>query len=129
MSKPKTIKQVLRQASRKCPLEHDECLDLVQWLRERMIVFVHIPNEGLRSVIEGRKLRAIGLHRGFPDYLIFRPEGKAGTALEMKRIKGSDPPKNEQLEWGVRMTMLGWDFVVGQGAEDAIKQLKELGYG
>ncbi len=128
MTKPKTTKQFLKQASRKCPLEHDECLDLVQWLCEQKVPFVHIPNEGLRSVVEGRRLRAIGLHKGFPDYLIFRYGGVSGTALEMKRIAGSDT-SDEQLLWGDRMVALGWDFVIGYGAEDAIKQLKELGYG
>lgn len=124
----KTRKQLLTQTSRKYPLEFDECLELTDWLRDHAIVYVHIPNEGLRSEITGRRLRAIGLHSGFPDYLVFRTDA-VGTALEMKRVKGSAKPFNEQLQWRDRMLALGWDHIFGYGASDAIGKLKGLGYG
>jgi hypothetical protein len=130
----KTRKQLLTQTSRKCPLEYDECLELVDWLNGWSITYVHIPNEGLRSVIEGQRLGKIGLHKGFSDYLVFasirqqEERGSPGVALEMKRLEGSDF-SDEQQEWLDRMEALGWDSAVGYGAQDAIEQLQELGYG
>jgi hypothetical protein len=114
------------------PLEYDECLVLTKWLRRHKIVHVHIPNEGRRSKVTGARLRAIGLHSGFPDYLILTPPPRdprfRGVALEMKR-RGKDKPSVKQAAWLALLGGLDWLTMVGHGADEAIAELKSVGYG
>lgn len=127
------LRKVLRQSSRKYPLEYDECCDFVDGLDDAGLVYVHIPNEGRRSPVTGSRLRRIGLHSGFSDYLVFASASLRvklevpGIAVEMKRIKGSTI-EPEQLVWKDRMLLLGWDHIFGFGAQDAFEKMRERGW-
>ena len=68
------------------PTEHQEQVKLVGYMRRKGWTFCAIPNGGSRSsAIEGARLRASGLQRGFPDLLLFWP---VQAAIELKRQKG-----------------------------------------
>lgn len=111
--------------------EHAEQVEVVRWLRAANIFHCAIPNGARTSIGAARKLKAEGLVSGAPDLLIFDPPpnlpGRIGTALEMKREKGSycSPAQREYLE---EMRQRGWAIIVGKGAVHALQQLAAFGY-
>jgi len=122
------------------PTELQEQIALVRALRRSRLVFAAVPNGGYRLRSEAVNLKASGVRRGFPDMLIFstpeRPNGGhtpslkfIGVALEMKRV-GSVPSdvSAEQRSWLSKLEGLGWARIVGNGAEDALQKLRDLGY-
>lgn len=116
---------------------------LATWLKQRGILFLHVPNEGVRSVMTASDLIKQGLQPGAPDYLIFSvrpspPPGNypppAGVAIELKRVGWK--PKNKadkarllmQQEFLDNLAREGWATKICYGWEDAVKFLQELGY-
>jgi hypothetical protein len=72
-----------------------------------------------------------GLFAGAPDVLIFTepPLKKCrGVAIELKRIGGKGPSP-QQTEWLEGLRACGWDAFVSYGADEAISELKKLGFG
>lgn len=61
-------------------------------------LLVKITNEGKRSFAQGKKMKAEGLRKGFPDFFVFRARDEYhGAAIE---IKGrNDTLKPEQREY------------------------------
>lgn len=111
------------------PTEASEQLVLVKWLRRNKILFFHPPNGGKRALSEARLLKSMGVSPGVPDIIIVDPvPGYVGTALELKRLTGGTVSK-KQREWLSALEDRGWAALVARGARDAIRQLKELGYG
>lgn len=112
------------------PTEAAECVALASWLDRHEICYTHVPMGSSRSKQAGAVLKRMGAKAGVPDYLIFdcpnRPNW--GVALEMKRRTGGrvDPL---QRAWLAKLEQRGWLPIVAYGAEDAIEQLKSLGYG
>jgi hypothetical protein len=63
------------------------------------IMAIHIPNEGKRSVVEGAKLKAMGLRRGVSDILVLAVRGGyGGLFVELKR-NSKEKPSKEQKEF------------------------------
>ena len=68
------------------------CIDFANWLRKETLsgrlrsVWFHVPNEGRRSMRQGRIMRAMGLIPGAPDY-VFLCKNKT-LAIEMKTRSG-----------------------------------------
>jgi hypothetical protein len=93
------------------------------------IFHAHIPNEQKNRKI-GRLLK-MGLRRGFPDHFIAdkpkQPKGCRGVFIELKRVGGKEPTET-QCDVHHKLTMRGYLVLVAYGAEDAIRQLKALGY-
>tara|TARA_Y100000593_G_scaffold68646_1_gene126143 strand:+ start:2520 stop:2753 length:234 start_codon:yes stop_codon:yes gene_type:complete len=74
-------------------------------------------------------LKSMGVSAGVPDIIIVDPMYHyVGTAVELKRITGGKLSA-KQREWLDILAERGWAAIVARGAKDAIRQLKELGYG
>jgi hypothetical protein len=123
---------------REHPLESVEHRNFVRVLERENIFFIHVPNEGkIANTPEeakriGYKRKMFGVKAGCPDFLIFdpSPNGGAGCAIEMKRVKGSYPVwgRPEQQEFLTRLAGCGWDAYVTKGCEAATSVLEGLGY-
>lgn len=86
---------------------------------------VHVPNEGKRTLANGRQLARMGLRRGFPDLFIpIAKKGYHGMFIELKRdIKCK--PTEYQKQWIDYLNRQGYYAVICYGADDAIKQIGE----
>lgn len=124
-------------------LEAAEQRALAKVLDAAGLLWNHCPNEGKRPGRSGGLLVAAGLKRGFPDVQIFDPaaDGRE-TVLELKRV-GARPKRPlpdgvppwapscftaEQKWWLERLKARGRHALVAYGAEDAVRQLRALGY-
>lgn len=71
------------------------------------ILFCHIANERNTSRIRGGMLKKMGVRKGMPDLMIFKPMGVfVGLAVELK-ISPNKPTK-EQLQVLDRLTVNEW---------------------
>ena len=103
--------------------EDSEQEAVIEWCAYRKITVVHIPNEGKRTLSQGRRIKRIGLQKGFPD--LFFPEARKGfhgLFIELKRDRRSSPTR-EQKEWIELLNSKGYRATVCYGAEDAIAEL------
>ena len=102
---------------------------LAQRLDLAKLVWCHVPNGGSRgSIVEAVNLRRAGVKGGVPDVLIFTPTKQAphGVALELKADKGV--LSDAQREWLDSLRAIGWAAIVAYGLDDAVAQLRALGY-
>ncbi len=77
-----------------------------------------IPNGGKRSAKTAADLKAEGVKRGVPDYLLPVRRGEhVGLAIELKTATGRTSP--EQREWLGHLAEHGWQAVVARGWEQA----------
>lgn len=108
--------------------ELSEQIALARVLDCARLTWCHVPNGGYRSTREAVSLRQSGVKAGVPDVLLFTPSSGAprGVALELKRSKGA--VRDEQREWLMALAACGWATVVAYGADDAVAQLRALGY-
>lgn len=117
-------------------LEKDDGKLLAKWLTRRNILFLHVPNEGVRSVMEASSLIAQGLQPGAPDYLIFTPPetGECGVAIELKKVGWKPRNAKDKMRLALQHAFLasledaGWTTKICYGWEDAVKFLEGLGY-
>lgn len=109
------------------PTEYDECKAFIQWSEYTPIVkkyLFHIPNEGLRNPITGKRLKYIGMRKGVSDYFLpFPANGKHGLWLEMKRKYSK--ATLEQTSWLREMHGLGYEAHLVNGADEAILAVKK----
>lgn len=118
-----------------CPLEDDECIEFNRWCKNRPLLKIeHIPNESRSSkrdaAIRGRKLKAMGVSKGFWDYAVFIPvfdcDGRVGkyelVMIEMKRLKGSTT-STEQKGWGIVYAKAEIRHAICKGHLEAEKQI------
>jgi len=112
------------------PTENQEAIALADWLRENELVFLHVPNEGLRSAAMGSLLLRMGLQPGFPDYLILSKSRACprGAYIELKRRKGGTTP-DKQRAWHMTLEGLAIRGTVAHGAREAVGWLRQMGYG
>lgn len=96
-----------------------EQIAVADYLRLKKILFIHIPNEGKRSVTVARILKAMGLQPGFPDLLILEPRGSYhALAIEMKTENGR--LTENQREWLNKLRDNGYFATACWGADEAI---------
>ena len=110
--------------------ENQECYDLVSWLKalRPRPLFCHVPNGGFRRGHSARVFSMLGVVKGVPDYLIFEPgEWGCGIALEMKRAKRATVRPHQRV-WIEGLRARGWCAFVAFGADDARRQLREIGF-
>jgi hypothetical protein len=103
--------------------EHLEQARLVMWFRREYpdtLIFA-IPNGGLRSKTQAMKLKVEGVAPGIPD--LFVPAWKLW--IEMKKVKGGKLSTEQQLMIDY-LQSVGYDVIVGLGAEDAKAQILEI---
>ena len=102
--------------------ETQEQITVAQYMTLKGILFIHVPNEGKRSPMVARILKAMGLKPGFPDLLILEPKGEYhGLAIEMK--VGKNKPSENQRKWIYDLMKKGYCALVCYGADDAIKTI------
>lgn len=89
--------------------EYYEAKALHQYLEARRIPHTHIANEHGGHVARASMAKAIGVSAGFPDFLIFLPNG-INVALELKAVDGGKESKL-QRQWLDLLETRG--FVVG----------------
>lgn len=101
------------------PKEDQEAKDFAKLLNMMGYKFTHIANEidipGKGAIIAGAKGRAMGVSKGFPDYMIISKSGSL-VFIELKRQRkilkngklGASPSKvqPEQVEWIDRLSQL-----------------------
>ena len=104
--------------------EHAEAVKLMQLVRMHenrwpaLKWLFHVPNGGARSKAAGGKLKAEGVKRGVPDYLLPCPSANwCGLALELKAKGGR--LETEQRTWLDHFDAQGWQSTVCFGAEEA----------
>jgi hypothetical protein len=89
------------------PTESQLQMALVHWCKLCNLPIMHIPNEGKRSVSEGRLMKELGLLPGAADLFLARPRrGYAGFWIEMK-APGKKPTTN-QYEFLLKMEQEGY---------------------
>ncbi len=101
---------------------------LANWLRDNNITFIHVPNEGHRTNLQGIMLKLIGLEAGVADFLIFDipPNGKFhGIAIEMKANKNKKCTE-AQIKWLQQIEKCGWITKIAYSANEAIRFLIDL---
>jgi len=102
------------------PYEWQEQVTVIQYCQYNSILCNHTPNEGKRSLAEGKKLKEMGLSPGFPDISILEPRGKYhGLYIEMKR-KGNKAT-NDQISWIMELRKRNYVAMVCYSADAAIK--------
>lgn len=124
------------KASDIVPLEDDECIVFVDWLKANKIPHAHLANESRSSsknaVIRGAKLKKMGQSKGVWDYEIYVPiKGVTGHVdcyqqlkIEMKRRKGGTVSP-EQKQWGKIYELAGIPCKICKGADQAIAFVNE----
>lgn len=113
------------------PSEEEEQLALSRLLDQLKLKWCHYPAETKAKPQYMAKRRRLGVKPGVPDVMIFDippayPDAK-GAVIELKRRKGGRL-SDEQMEWLVRLSGLGWKTAVCKGTEEAIMRLKQWGY-
>lgn len=113
------------KAKKIIPLEEQEQMKFVSWLRVKKIRHIHIANERMCSVVYKKKLKALGTYAGFPDLMIFLPNRT--LFIEMKRSdKRLSRVSKEQSEWLEFLNLLDEGSAkVCYGADEAISFVKE----
>lgn len=122
-----------------CPIEDVECIHLHEWLDERGVPHEHIPNESRsgkkEAVIRGKKLKDMGVSRGYWDYDIYIPvldlDRKIGAyelvKVEMKRAnKNLSTVSKEQKDWGKIYEKSGIKGKICYGAVQAEEYIENL---
>lgn len=130
------IQQLIEEANAKAPvpLEDQEQLALVNWLRCKGVRFHHSPNGGHRRKATAGKLKGQGVSAGFPDLIIFPALGSGRPILfiELKRQRGGTVSEH-QREWLDYLSELFCDGYpvsseVCRGFEEARKFIEGKGY-
>lgn len=117
---PKLIFTANKRDRISAPTEYQECFTFTQWLELKQVLYFHIPNEGLRTISSGARLKKIGLKKGVPDYFICSGMGGYhGLFIEMKR-KTHCVITPHQEYWLERLVEAGFYACVCRGAEEAI---------
>lgn len=113
------------------PSETAECRAFIAWTKivqyageplfERV---VKIANERGKSGPQTAILTAMGMRKGFPDYVLLVPTRRfAGAYLEAKKIGGRTDP--EQLAWRDRLLRFGYYAEVCEGAVGLIAAARD----
>lgn len=128
--KPKRRKRTSTNAKDDVPLERIEHLKFARTLRKLGLFWIHVPNEGRRSAIQGARLKNLGMLKGVSDFIIFDETprgGYKGIAVEMKRIKRSSTSE-EQIAFLQKMADRGYLAVVTKGHQAAEEVLRRVGF-
>lgn len=112
------------------PNESQEQQRLFQWARmeegkfPELALLYHIPNEGKRSRITGRRMVAEGLKKGVPDLCLPVARGGAhGLYIELKRTRNWKITK-EQESWMNDLMAQGYQVALCIGWEKAAEIIR-----
>lgn len=105
-----------------------ESITFFNWAQYNKIAreyLIAIPNGGSRDKREARNLKRQGVRKGVSDYLLPYPsKGKHGLWIELKR-KQRGRATQEQMDWLRKMSDLGYEAKLANGAGEAIKAVEE----
>ncbi len=105
------------------PKEDDEQMVLVKWLKYKGILHYHVPNGGRRSLLEGLKLKRMGVCPGVPDICIpVAKNGYHGLYVEMKRRHGGHLT-DQQTWWLKELIKNGYHAIVAHGFDAAQREI------
>lgn len=111
--------------ARQCPTESVEQQALMRWAAvsrgkyPELVMLYHVPNEGLRNVRTGARMRAEGLRKGVPDICLpVARGGYHGLYIELKRLHGGRVSE-DQADWISMLTDQGYKACVCRGWLDA----------
>ncbi len=98
-----------------------------------------IPNGGKRGKLEAALLKAEGVEKGAPDWVLFAPglsapmppepgrdggqRGRVGLALEFKSPDGTGRQSDEQAAWQRKLEQCGWRYEIVTTADEAWRVL------
>jgi hypothetical protein len=101
---------------------------IIDWLRWKNILAVHIPNEGKRSAHAGKRLKGEGMRPGFPDLVVYGAGGRH-VLLEVKRPgwRPSDVSDNQRA-MHARLRELGAVVEVVASIDDTRAVLRAAGW-
>jgi len=101
---------------------------IIDALRWRGIMAVHVPNAGKRSAIAGRRLKGEGMRPGFPDLVVYGPGG-LHMLMEIKRTgwRPSDV-SDDQRAMHERLRELGQVVEIVDGIGAALAVLRREGW-
>lgn len=111
--------------------EHVEAVTLMRMVRLHearypdLLNLTAIPHGGARHPVVAAKLKAEGVRKGYPDYLLdVARQGFHGLRIELKRTnaKPSDTA-DEQHDWHDRLRAAGYRVDLCKGWEDAWRVL------
>jgi hypothetical protein len=94
-------------------------MQIAAYLRGRMpdgLLWTHFPAGEIRDERTGAKLKAMGLAKGWPDFIGFMPDARM-WALEVKADKGRLTP--EQAAFRDALTAAGGHFALVRSWDDA----------
>ena len=103
---------------------HRSCFEWVTLNRARhplLAWLIHIPNGGRRPRGEAGKLKALGVKKGVPDFVLPFPSPNArwsGFAVELKSPTGR--LSQEQQDWLAKMVSHGWMTGVARNLDEFI---------
>jgi hypothetical protein len=110
------------------PLEfHLACavsVTLSRWISPGWI-FNHIPLGELRPKEAGRRLKRMGTRPGWPDIIIFAPQGRGPFFLELKRRGGRLTAEQEEFQRWAQSN--GYPFEVANSFDGALAILQRWG--
>lgn len=112
------------------PTESQEQQRLFQWARmesgrfPELELLYHIPNEGKRSRVTGRRMVAEGLKKGVPDICLpVARGGSHGLYIELKRTKDWKITQ-EQENWMRELMAQGYQVALCIGWEKAAEIIR-----
>jgi hypothetical protein len=113
------------------PKEEVEQAELAKFLDSLGLDWFHVPNELMAKPQYIAKRARLGVKKGVLDNFIFDPPpafpDAKGAVIELKRRKGGKV-SDEQADWLIRLSKLGWRTAVCNGYNEAVKQLILWGY-
>jgi len=111
------------------PSEADEQALLVDILRWSGLDVAHIPNGGYWSYRAASDMKRLGQLKGMPDLFLFDRAPATGQTVwvEMKRRKGGSLSASQKAVHD-KLRARGDVVIVAKGADDALEQLRALGY-
>lgn len=97
---------------------------IIDRLRWAGILAIHIPNEGKRTAITGRRLKGEGMRPGFPDLICYQHGHHA--LLEVKAPKGRT--SDAQRECHAELGRHGFTVAVVTSQDEAVEALRARGF-
>ena len=113
------------------PSEAEEQRALFRWAalaagaHPELRLLYHVPNEGRRSVVTGRRMKAEGMKPGVPDICL--PVARGGhhaLYIELKRREGGRVTES-QRQWLSDLTDAGNRAVVCKGWDAAREEIEQ----
>ena len=85
----------------------------------------HSPNGGKRNISEAARFKRMGVRSGFPDLVLYVPNGEfQGLVLELK-IHPNKPTENQKF-WLYHFEKTGYKVHIGYDIDDLILTFKDF---